>query len=157
MNCVYTTLSMNGELPYRRKQYLVDRGYQLRFVTRVFVVVLIVAVISSLISTGLLWTNMYRPDLEQQATLIAALIAVATTLLIELLLAIPLVYFLGIRQSHRVVGPVNRIKRVLEAIGAGDFSQRITVRRGDALEDLAKSINQMADNLRQRFQRTSGS
>ena len=142
---------MGTELPYRRKQYLVDRGYQLRFVTRVFVVVLIVAVVSSLISTGLLWTNMYRADLEQQATLIAALIAVATTLLIELLISIPLVFFLGIRQSHRVVGPVNRIKRVLEAIGSGDFSQRIVVRRGDALEDVAKSINQMADHLHQRF------
>ncbi len=148
---------MNGELPYRRKQYLVDRGYQLRFVTRVFVVVLIVAVVSSLISTGLLWTNMYRADLEQQATLIAALIAVATTLLVELLIAIPLVYFLGIRQSHRVVGPINRIKRVLEAVGAGDFSQRIALRRGDALEGLAKSINQMADSLQQRFPRSPGS
>jgi len=148
---------MNSELPYRRKQYLVDRGYQLRFVTRVFVVVLIVAVVSSLISTGLLWTNMYRADLEQQATPIAALIAVATTLLVELLIAIPLVYFLGIRQSHRVVGPVNRIKRVLEAIGAGDFSQRIVVRRGDALEDLAKTINRMADSLQQRLPTRSGS
>jgi len=148
---------MNGELPYRRKQYLVDRGYQLRFVTRVFVVVLVVAVVSSLISTGLLWTNMYRADLEQQATLIAALIAVATTLLVELLISIPLVYFLGIRQSHRVVGPVNRIKRALEAIGAGDFSQRIVLRRGDALEGLAKSINQMADNLQQRFPKSPGS
>lgn len=148
---------MNTELPYRRKQYLVDRGYQLRFVTRVFVVVLIVAVVSSLISTGLLWTNMYRADLEQQATLIAALIAVATTLLVELLIAIPLVYFLGIRQSHRVVGPVNRIKRVLEAIGTGDFSQRIALRRGDALEGLAKSINEMADRLQQRSPRTPGS
>ena len=148
---------MNAELPYRRKQYLVDRGYQLRFVTRVFVVVLIVAVVSSLISTSLLWTNMYRADLEQQATLIAALIAVATTLLVELLISIPLVYFLGIRQSHRVVGPVNRIKRVLEAIGAGDFSQRIVLRRGDALEGLAKSINEMADSLQQRSSRSSGS
>ena len=148
---------MSTDLPYRRKQYLVDRGYQLRFVTRVFVVVLIVAVVSSLISTGLLWTNMYRADLEQQATLIAALIAVATTLLVELLIAIPLVYFLGIRQSHRVVGPVNRIKRVFEAIGGGDFSQRITVRRGDALEDLAKAINEMADRLQQRYPRAPGS
>ena len=148
---------MGTELPYRRTQYLVDRGYQLRFVTRVFVVVLIVAVVSALISTGLLWMNMYRPDLEQSTTLIAALIAVATTLLVELLISIPLVYFLGIRQSHRVVGPVNRMKRVLEAIGAGDFSQRIIVRRGDALEDMAKTINQMAERLGQRSSRTPGS
>jgi len=52
MNCVYTTLAMNSELPYRRKQYLVDRGYQLRFVTRVFVVVLIVAVVMMLLVFG---------------------------------------------------------------------------------------------------------
>lgn len=145
---------MGTELPYRRTQYLVDRGYQLRFVTRVFVVVLVVAVVSALISTGLLWMNMYRPDLEQSTTLIAALIAVATTLLVELLIAIPLVYVLGIRQSHRVVGPVSRMKRVLEAIGAGDFSQRIVVRRGDALEDMAKTINEMAERLGQRSSRT---
>lgn len=148
---------MGTELPYRRTQYLVDRGYQLRFVTRVFVVVLIVAVVSALISTGLLWMNMYRPDLEQSTTLVAALIAVATTLLVELLISIPLVYFLGIRQSHRVVGPINRMKRVLEAIGAGDFSQRIIVRRGDALEDMSKTINEMAEHLGQRSSRTPGS
>ena len=147
---------MSAERPYKRKQYLVDRGYQLRFVTRVFMVVLLVAVVSSLMSTSLLWTNMYRPDLDSQTPLIASMIAIATTLLIELLLAIPLVFFLGIRQSHRIVGPLNRIKRTLEAIGAGDFSQHITLRRGDALEDLAKSINQMAQSLQQRFPRAHG-
>ena len=146
----------NPEQPYKRKQYLVDRGYQLTFVTRVFMVVLAVAVISSLISTALLYTNMYRPDLPQQ-TLISSLIAVATTLLIELLLAIPIVFFLGIRQSHRVVGPVNRLKRMFEAIGTGDFSQRIILRQGDALEDLAKSVNQMADALQKRFPRSPSS
>ena len=150
---LYTSPIMNPEQPYRRKQYLVDRGYQLRFVTRVFMIVFTVAVASSLIATGLLWANMYRPELETQTTLIGSLIAVATTLLIELLLAIPIVYVLGIRQSHRVVGPIQRIKQTLEAIGAGDFSQRITLRQGDALEDLAKSINQMAAGLQQRFPR----
>lgn len=141
---------MAPEQPYKRKQYLVDRGYQLRFVTRVFMAVLVVAVTSSLIATGLLWTNMYRADMEQQTLLIAGLIAVATTLLIELLLSIPIVFFLGIRQSHRIVGPMNRLKATLEAIGRGDFSQRITLRQGDALEDLAKAINAMAQSLQQR-------
>ena len=147
---------MPGEPPYKRKQYLVDRGYQLRFVTRVFLVVFTVAVTSSLIATSLLWANMYRPELEPQATLIASLIAVATTLLIQLLLAIPIVYILGIRQSHRVVGPMNRLKQTLEAISAGDFSKRITLRQGDALEDLATSINHMAERLQQRFPRSPG-
>lgn len=142
---------MSTELPYKRKQYLVDRGYQLRFVTRVFMVVLAVAIVSSLFSTGLIWFNMYRPELDSQVPLIASMVAVASTLLIELLLSIPIVFYLGIRQSHRVVGPVNRIKRLLEAISNGDFSQRITLRQGDALEDLAKSINQMTESLQQRY------
>lgn len=141
---------MTIEAPYKRKQYLVDRGYQLRFVTRVFMVVLAVAVVSSMLATGLLWMNMYRADLEQQTLLVASLISVATTLLIELLIAIPIVFVLGIRQSHRIVGPMNRLKRTLEAIATGDYSQRITLRHGDALEDLAKSINQMAEQLAQR-------
>ena len=147
---------MEPQWPYKRKQYLVDRGYQLRFVTRVFVVVLLIAVVSSLISTALLWMNMYQPDLETYTPLIASLVAVATTLLFELLLAIPIVFFLGIRQSHRIVGPMNRLKRTLETIGSGDFSQRITLRQGDALEDLAKSINQMAESLGRRFPRSPG-
>lgn len=141
---------MPTEFPHKRTQYLVDREYQLRFVTRLFVVVLAIAVISSLIATGLLWANMYQPELGRQAHFVAALIGISVTLLIELLVAIPIVYVLGIRQSHRVVGPLNRIRRTLEAIGSGDFSQRITLRKGDALEDLAAVINQMAERLQQR-------
>jgi methyl-accepting chemotaxis protein len=144
---------MSPEESYKRTQYLVDRGYQLRFVTRLFLAVLAVATISSLISCGLLWTSMDRPGAGLDTSLVIALIAIATTLLIELLLAIPIVFFLGIRQTHRVVGPMNRLKRTLQAIGTGDFSQRITLREGDVLEDLAQSINRMAENLQQRSSR----
>ena len=145
---------MSPEPPYKRKQYLVDRAYQIRFVTRIFTVVLAVGVISSLLSTSLLWMNMYRPELGSTTLLVGCLVAVAVTLLIELLIAIPIVFFLGIQQSHRIVGPMNRIKQTLEAIGKGDFSRRITLRKGDALEDLAKSINQMAESLQQRVPRS---
>ncbi len=156
-NMLYLLSIMAPEQPYKRKQYLVDRAYQLRFVTRIFMAVLMVATVSSLLSTGLLWFNMYRTDLESRVPLISSFIAVAITLLIELLLAIPIVFVLGIRQSHRIVGPMNRIKRILEGIGNGDFSQRITLRQGDALEDLAKAINQMSDALSRRFPRAPGS
>ncbi len=141
----------------KRRQYLVDRDYQLRFVTRIFTIVLAIAVLSSLLSSALLWLNTYRVNPESSIYLIASLAAVAITLLIELLVAIPIVLYVGIRQSHRVVGPMSRLKHTLEAIGRGDFSQRITLRQGDVLEDLATAINQMAESLQQRFPRTPGS
>ena len=143
---------MSPEPPYKRKQYLVDRNYQLRFVTRLFMAVLAVAAVSSLIATGLLSASMYQPDLPQQ-TLVYCFVSIALTLLVELLISIPVIWVLGIRQSHRIVGPMNRLKKMIEAIGNGDFSQRITLRHGDALEDLAKSLNAMTESLQKRHSR----
>ena len=141
------------ERPYKRTQQLIDTRFQLRFVTRLFMVVLAIAASSSLISSVLLWRHMYMPDQGAQITLIVSLIAVATTLLVELLLAIPIIFYLGIKQSHRIVGPMNRIKQTLEAIGNGDFSQRITIRKDDVLFDVVEAINRMAQGLEQRFSR----
>ena len=144
---------MANETTYKRKQYLVDRAYQLRFVTRLFLIILLVATASALVSSILVWRNTYTPGQTSQEVFIVALVAISSTLLVELLLAIPLIFVLGIRQSHRIVGPMNRIKQTLAAIGQGDFSKRITLRQGDALEDLANAINQMAERLQQRFPR----
>ncbi len=143
---------MSPELPYKRKQYLVDRDYQLRFVTRLFMAVLAVAAISSLIATGLLSASMYQPDLPQQ-TVVYCFVSIALTLLVELLISIPVIWVLGIRQSHRVVGPMNRLKKMIEVIAAGDYSPQITLRDGDALQDLAKTLNEMAQALQKRYPR----
>ena len=143
----YTRPTM-AETAYKRRQYLVDRAYQLRFVTRLFLILLAIAATTCLVSSGLLWRNMYAPHPEASPALItAALIAVSLTILVELLIAVPIVFFFGIRHTHRVVGPLQRIKHTLEAIGAGDFSQRLTLRDGDVLQDLAKAINEMAEQL----------
>ena len=142
---------MAGGPTFKRRQYLVDRKYQLRFVTRIFMAVLAIGALACLVSSALLWQNLYVSHQETSpALMMSALIAVSLTLLVELLISIPIIFILGIRQSHRVVGPMKRIARALEAIGSGDFSQRITLREGDALEDLAQAINRMAENLQRR-------
>lgn len=139
------------KIPYKRKQFLVDHAYQLKFATHIFLIVFAVAISGTLVASALIQANMYRPDLGEQSYTIVALIAIATTLIVQLLLAIPLVLYLGIRQSHRVIGPMKRMIKMLAAIGQGNFSQHITLREGDALEDIAKSINQMAEDLQKRF------
>ncbi len=140
--------------PYRRTQYLVDRGYQLSFVSRVFLVILAVAVFSFSMATVLLAKHLYAP--ESHTPLVVALVAITTMMLIELLISIPLVFLLSVRQSHRIMGPMSRIQRALEAIGTGDFTQRVVIRQGDALEDLAKTINRMAEELQHRFPKPPG-
>lgn len=141
---------MGDSQAYTRSRYLVDRGYQLRFVARIFLVVLTVGILSALLATSLVWVILYRPEPDSRTLLIASLVAIATMLFIELLLTVPIVFFLGVQQSRRIVGPMNRLLRTLEAIGQGDFSKRLSVRHGDTLEDLAKAINKMAERLQQR-------
>ena len=145
---------MDEPKAYQRKQYLVDRTFQLQFVRRltgVFAIICLIAMASSLVATAILWKNMFRPELEQQTHIAAALIGMAIVLCIEILISIPVVYFWGIRQSHQIVGPLKRITRAIDAIGSGDFSQRLILRQGDVLEDLAKTINQMSENLQKRY------
>jgi methyl-accepting chemotaxis protein len=134
----------------QRTQVLVDRRYQLRFVTRVFLSVMGVAVASCLVASAIVWRVFDLPTKAAGVAATVALAAISATLLIELLLAIPLIFILGIRQTHRFVGPMERIMQVLEAVGRGDFGQRIALRRGDALEDLAEAVNRMAEQLEAR-------
>jgi nitrate/nitrite-specific signal transduction histidine kinase len=156
---------MTARRSYRRKQYhvgkplrqglvihhaLFERSYQWRFVTRLCLVIFSVALSSSLLAIAILWKFMYRAELERQTSLVAALIGVAVATLTELIIAIPIVYRLGTRQSHDVVGPLRRINKALGAIGSGDFSQRLVLRQTDILDTLAKSINRMAESLQKR-------
>lgn len=135
---------------FRRRIYLVDRQYQMRFITRLALMVFAVAGGSSLIAMAILWNAMEHPELSGHTYVAAAFVGIGLTLLIELLIALPIAYHLGMRQSHKVVGPLERLTRTLDAIGNGDFAQRITLRPGDVLEDLAKAINRMAENLQKR-------
>ena len=143
---------MSPTSPVKRRVYLVDRHYQTRFMVQLFWVVLATTVSGALACTLLWWraVSLHGQGL-QTALLTAALLAVAPLFFVELLLAIPIILALGLRQSHRVVGPVARFKRALQEIGEGDFTGRIHLRKSDELPDLAEAINQMAERLQRRF------
>lgn len=53
--------------------------------------------------------------------------------------------------SHRIVGPIFAIKRSLEFIGRGNFSEaRVTLRSDDEFQDVASLVNQTVDQLEKR-------
>ena len=57
------------------------------------------------------------------------------------------VFFIGIRYSHQIVGPLPRITRALRQIAAGENPERMQFRPGDVLEDLAAEVNHVADSM----------
>ena len=141
---------MSSKPAFKRRQYLVEPAYQLRFVMRLLTLLVIVMLSSFAAASALLWAQFSSPDLTTDSCLAEILYGIAFSHAISLLIMIPISYLFGIRQTHRVVGPLKRIKAALSAIGEGDFTQRIILRKSDVLTDLAGDINKMAERLQKR-------
>ncbi|HEU4535282.1 MAG TPA: HAMP domain-containing protein, partial [Polyangiaceae bacterium] len=55
---------------------------------------------------------------------------------------------MGIYITHRIVGPVFKMKRLLRQVGTGRLSVKERLRRGDELGDLFETFLQMTLSLR---------
>jgi len=57
------------------------------------------------------------------------------------------VFLIGLFESHRTAGASYAIRRAVDAICDGESQIRIHLRRGDHLQDLARSVNQLAETI----------
>ncbi len=60
---------------------------------------------------------------------------------------VTLVVWLGLIASHRVAGPLYRLKQAMKQVAAGDMGVRIRLRRKDQLTDVADIFNRMMNAL----------
>ncbi|MBX3218020.1 MAG: HAMP domain-containing protein [Labilithrix sp.] len=63
-------------------------------------------------------------------------------------LLVALLAFMGIVITHRIVGPVHKMKRLLRRVSTGRLVIEERLRRGDELEDLFDTFLQMTYSLR---------
>lgn len=54
---------------------------------------------------------------------------------------------MGILISHKIAGPLYRVKEQIKKIIAGNYKAKIKFRKGDLLHDIANLFNEMIDNL----------
>ena len=136
--------------PYRRSHWLVDRGLQFRFVRAMLLVLLLMAAAAILGVYAALWLTLYSYELLSDASIVALFNTVSWTVVLELIVLVPIVSWLGIFLTHKIAGPLVRIRAALAEMEHGKFDIHITLRKGDALVDLAEDINRLAAFLRSR-------
>ena len=68
-----------------------------------------------------------------------------------LLGALGLSFLAGLVLARRMVGPIRALRQGAARIGAGDFSQRISIKTGDELEALADQFNDMGSRLKESY------
>ena len=135
-----------------RKQILVEKQIQFHFAKFVIIFSLATAVITSsaVFFTSFTLLGERLASVYPQGRLIEVFRQVWIAFGGIILISIPIIFYLSIRFSHRFVGPLPKIYRVLRDVGEGNFNQEIHLREKDELRELASVINSMIRNLRQR-------
>jgi len=135
---------------FRRRQWIVNRPLQYRFVGLLLIFFGLLTFVTLLAMGVAIWTTLYTFNLLRDPVIISLYTTTAWILAFELVLMSPVVIWLGIRLSHTVAGPLVRIDAALAKMARGDFDVRISLRKGDALIELAEAVNRLAESLRGR-------
>jgi sigma-B regulation protein RsbU (phosphoserine phosphatase) len=96
-------------------------------------------------SPRLIHRHLFSSDAEINTAAWAAIVVVAFLLFDIYAIAVLMAAFL----SFGLTRAVNRLSRATDAVGRGDFSVRIPVRRKDQVGDLQRSFNQMTGHLQE--------
>ena len=126
---------MERILKFKKRIYLVDRQFQLRYVRAA---VLIAAASSLLTLFTVLWP-LYQfriirfPDFLPAPFLVAILVAALFNFL--------MITGAGILLTHRVAGPIFNIVRQLNRMEEGDPFTEVRVRKDDELQYLVRNLN----------------
>ena len=88
------------------------------------------------------------PSLVSEIGRVQIMAAVVVTAV--LLFHVGMIVWLGLHASHKVAGPLFKLKKTMADVTAGNHSARIHLREGDRLGDLADSFNEMMDALEAR-------
>jgi methyl-accepting chemotaxis protein len=131
---------------YRRRRYLVDTRFQLRYVAAAFVAVLIIAV---LIEAALVYSGLVSPT-EGEYSLLLSLQWSGVGFLLMVAVVLGATCF-NIRTTHRVAGPMYRFKESARTVANGDLTHLVKIRRTDDLQDYAELFNGMTAALRERL------
>ncbi|MBI4341537.1 MAG: HAMP domain-containing protein [Candidatus Omnitrophica bacterium] len=142
--------SAPGPRAYQRRQLLVNPPLQYQFIG-IMLSVLLLLTIGALASVYFaLWFTLRTYSLTEDPVAVAQLTTVGLVVTFELLVIAPVVVWIGLRMTHKVAGPLVRIMAVLREMTTGNFRQRITLRKGDSLRELADAVNTLAEFLRTR-------
>jgi len=93
-----------------------------------------------------------QPSDEAFASLNASLLRAAGLLGLALVVAV----IASLALARRMVVPIDAVRAGAARIGAGAFEQRIAIRTGDELEDLAEEFNRMSSRLQESYANLEG-
>ena len=137
---------MEGKQHVVRKQYLIKKGFQIRFMIIIIAAMLLIALVTSWSIYSALIETLYNQFHGENLALIKH--AITYKLFIRSLLLIFAIAVLSIFISHRMAGPVYKFENTIKALVRGEKVREIGLRKRDEFYDLATAINSLIKSMK---------
>lgn len=139
---------------YRRRILLINRPFQLRFCVYVCAWVLALCFIYPLIVSNLFdYFARYLamdPTHADIGTLFGTRKAVVSLLIVTEAVFMLLTFLLSIFISHRIAGPVYKLRKYMDEFSKGNYNRKLFFRKKDYFPELADDFNLMTRSVRER-------
>lgn len=137
----------------QRRQYISHKKFQFRLVGTLLIVVLIATLVTTIINHYFLLSSIvdFTMEYSRGPTGMELLMASVRPLAIILPVVFVVLAIMVVFISHRIAGPLYRLKQYMEKIENGDYSVTLKFRQNDAIHDVAESFNRMVAGIRHKF------
>ena len=124
-----------------RRQYIVKRGFQLRFMVIIITAMILIALVTTLSVYSAVMQTLVTQFHGENLALIKH--AITYKLFVRSLLLIFAIAILSVFISHRTAGPIYKFEQIIRALAKGKEVQEIKLRKRDEFYELALAINNL--------------
>jgi len=143
---------MDNPRTYARRNYFIEKGFQARFIVRFCILI----ILGGLLTTAIVY---FLAAKSNTVAFINSRVVVRSTadfmlpLLLQTVLVVVIIIglvtiVLALFASHKIAGPMYRLKKVTESLAKGDFSSNFRIRKLDQFQELADAFTSMIAQLR---------
>lgn len=131
---------------HRKRLYLVNRDFQLRYAAAA----ILVGILSTVLTSTLILIPLYQFEILRIPRFLPW--PVLLMMISAALVNIALVGLMTVHVTHRLAGPMFSLVRYLRRIEEGYWHGSLKLRDGDDLKYVARNFNEMLSSLRHRTQ-----
>jgi HAMP domain-containing protein len=137
----------------QRRRYITHKKFQFTMMSMLLVLVLLATLVTTLVNHYFMLASIIDFTMEhgRGPTGMDLFVASMRPLVIILPVVFAVLAIIVIFISHRIAGPLYRLKMYMEKVENGDYSVKLNFRKNDAIHDIADSFNRMVQGIKQKF------
>ncbi|MEM7816571.1 MAG: methyl-accepting chemotaxis protein [Candidatus Aenigmatarchaeota archaeon] len=135
----------------QRRNYFIEKSFQTKFILKFCLVVLVSFFIVGVLLFFLLQNSttvvIENTKVKVKTTADFILPILIQTLIVVSIFSAILVSLITLFVSHKIAGPLYRLKREIKKLESGDLNADFRIRSTDQLQDLASALKDMRETL----------